>query len=52
MSKIEDKAVQIKINEVSNLIEELDKTAKVTSENIVNILQYLELVEELKASHG
>jgi len=48
----EDKAVQIKINEVSNLIEELDKTAKVTSENIVNILQYLELVEELKASHG
>jgi hypothetical protein len=52
LSTIKDKAVQIKINEVSNLIEELDKTAKVTSENIVNILQYLELVEELKIAHG
>ena len=41
-SSITDKAVQIKINEVVNLIEELDKTAKVTSDNIVNILQYLE----------
>jgi uncharacterized coiled-coil DUF342 family protein len=51
-SKVTDKAIQIKINEVSNLIEELDKTAKVTSDNIVNILQYLELVEELKVAHG
>ena len=51
-SQITDKAVQIKINEVSNLIEELDKSSKVTSENIVNILQYLELVEELKMAHG
>lgn len=50
--QVEDKAVQIKINEVVNLIEELDKTAKVTSDNIVNILQYLELVEELKSAHG
>jgi len=50
--QVENKAVQIKINEVVNLIEELDKTAKVTSDNIVNILQYLELVEELKAAHG
>ena len=52
MSKITDKTVQIKINEVSNLIEELDKKTKVTSENIVNILQYLELVEELKVAHA
>lgn len=50
--QVEDKAVQIKINEVISLIEELDKTAKVTSDNIVNVLQYLELVEELKATHG
>ena len=49
---VTDKAIQIKINEVSSLIEELDKTAKVTSDNIVNILQYLELVEELKLAHG
>jgi uncharacterized coiled-coil DUF342 family protein len=51
-SKVENKAVQIKINEVNSLIEELDKTSKVTSDNIVNILQYLELVEELKSAHG
>jgi uncharacterized coiled-coil DUF342 family protein len=51
-SNVTDKAVQIKINEVISLIEELDKKANVTSENIVNILQYLELVEELKAAHG
>jgi hypothetical protein len=50
--QVEDKAVQIKINEVNSLIEELDKTSKVTSDNIVNILQYLELVEELKSAHG
>ena len=51
-SSVSNKAVQIKINEVISLIEELDKTAKVSSDNIVNILQYLELVEELKAAHG
>ena len=51
-STVSDKAVQIKINEVTSLIEELDKTAKVSSDNIVNILQYLELVEELKSAHG
>jgi hypothetical protein len=49
---LDDKTVQIKINEVSTLIEELDKAAKVTSDNIVNILQYLGLVEELKIAHG
>jgi len=52
LSEITDKAVQIKINEVNNLIETLDKTSNVTSDNIVNILQYLELVEELKVAHG
>ena len=51
-AKVTDKAVQIKINEVSGLIEVLDKTSKVTSDNIVNILQYLGLVEELKIAHG
>ena len=51
-ANVTDKAVQIKINEVSGLIEVLDKNAKVTSDNIVNILQYLGLVEELKIAHG
>jgi hypothetical protein len=35
-----------------SLIQELGKTSKVTSENIVNILQYFELLEELKAANG
>jgi hypothetical protein len=52
LESTKNKAVQIKINEVNNLIEELDKTSNVTSDNIVNILQYLELVEELKTAHG
>lgn len=50
-TKVTDKAVQIKINEVTNLITELDKNAKVSSEDIVNILQYFELYEELKAAN-
>jgi hypothetical protein len=50
-TKVTDKAVQIKINEVANLITELDKNAKVSSEDIVNILQYFELYEELKSAN-
>lgn len=51
-SNVIDKATQIKINEVISLIKELDKTSNITSENIVNILQYIELVEELKVEHA
>ena len=51
-NEVKDKAVQIKINEVISLIQELDKTSNVTSENIVNILQYIELVEELRVEHA
>jgi len=51
-NEVKDKAIQIKINEVVSLIQELDKTSNVTSENIVNILQYIELVEELRVEHA
>ena len=47
LETITDTTVKIKINEVASLISPLDKTSKVTSNNIVNILQYLELLEEL-----
>tara|TARA_R110000822_G_scaffold272053_2_gene394606 strand:- start:1256 stop:2119 length:864 start_codon:yes stop_codon:yes gene_type:complete len=50
--EIANKAVQIKINEVTSLLNELDKTAKVSSVDIVNILQYFELYEELKTANG
>ncbi len=49
--QVTDRAVQIKINEVTSLITELGKTDKVLSEDIVNILQYFELYEELKAAN-
>jgi len=52
LETITDTTVKIKINEVSSLISSLDKTSKVTSDNIVNILQYLELLEELKLANG
>ena len=51
-NKVSNKTVQIKINEVISLINELDKKSNVTSENIVNILQYIELLEELRVEHG
>lgn len=49
---ITDKAVQIKLNEVLPLIVEIEKNQPIRNENIVDLLQYCELVEELKAAHG
>jgi hypothetical protein len=49
---ITDKAVQIKLHEVLPLIVEIDKTQPIKNENIVDLLQYCELVEELKAANG
>ena len=49
---IADKAVQIKLNEVLPLIVEIEKNQPIRNENIVDLLQYCELVEELKAANG
>jgi hypothetical protein len=49
---VTDKAVQIKLNEVLPLIVEVDKTQPIRNENIVDLLQYCELVEELKIANG
>jgi hypothetical protein len=49
---ITDKAVQIKLSEVLPLIVEIEKNQPIKNENIVDLLQYCELVEELKAAHG
>jgi hypothetical protein len=49
---VTDKAVQIKLNEVLPLIIEVDKTQPIRNENIVDLLQYCELVEELKIANG
>ncbi len=50
--KVTDKAVQIKLNEVTNLLSPLSKTANVGNDNLVNLLQYFELLEELTKIHG
>ena len=47
-----DKAVQIKLNEVASLLTELDKKAAIKTDNLVDLLQYCELVEELKIANG
>jgi hypothetical protein len=51
-NKVADKAVKIKINEVSNFLVELGKTANVGNDDLVNLLQYYELLEELTNIHG
>ena len=49
---ITDKAVQIKLSEVLPLIVEIERNQPIKNENIVDLLQYCELVEELKAANG
>ena len=49
---ITDKTVQIKLNEVLPLIVEINKTSPIKNDNIIDLLQYCELVEELKKVNG
>jgi len=49
---IKDKAIQIKITEVAKYLVELDKTTKVNNDNLVDLLQYYELVKEIKVANG
>lgn len=48
INKVTDKVTQIKLNEVLSLINEIDKTSKVSNDDIVNLMQYYSLLEELK----
>jgi hypothetical protein len=50
--KVTDKATQIKLKEIPNLLTELGKNQQVDSENVLNLLQYYELLEELNNIHG
>ena len=49
---IKDKATKIKINEVAKLLTELSKTDKVDNDNLVDLLQYYELVKEIQVANG
>jgi hypothetical protein len=46
---VSDKTTQIKLVEVITLLKPLDKTQNVKDENVVSLLQYYQLIEELKA---
>jgi len=50
--KVEDKVVAIKLNETKNMINSLDKKSSVQDDNVINLLNYYELINELKTIHG
>lgn len=45
---LKDRVVKIKLIEVSKLLTELKKTDKVNTDNLVDLLQYYELIKEIK----
>jgi hypothetical protein len=49
--KIEDQAITIKLNETKNLIKPLCKKSNVHDDNVINLLNYYELINELKTIH-
>ena len=51
-NKVNDEVVKIKINEAKNLIKPLCKKSFVHDDNVSNLLNYYELVNELKSVHG
>jgi DNA primase catalytic subunit len=48
--QIEDKVTTIKLNEVLNLIKPISSKQSIKDENLVSIMQYYELVKEIKSS--
>jgi len=50
--KVKEPTIKIKLEEVSKLLAPLDKNYKVKSTNLVDLLQYYELVDELKSVHA
>ena len=52
ISSVKDKATKIKLIEVNKFIVEVNKKQKISSEHLVDLLQYCNLLEELKTSHG
>ena len=49
---VKDKVTQIKITEVSKFLTELKKTDKVGDDNLVDLLRFYELVQEIKVAYG
>ena len=52
IKSIKDDATKIKLIEVNKFIVEIDKNKKINNDNLVDLLQFCNLIEELKTSHG
>ncbi len=50
--KIKDKVIVVKLNETKDLIKPLCKKSSIHDDNVSNLLNYYELVNELKKIHG
>jgi len=51
-NKVQETSVKIKLNEVKNMLVPLGKSSKIGNNDLVNLLQYYELLEELNKIHG
>ena len=47
---VTDQTTKIKINEVINMVKPIEKTQNVKDENLVSLLQYYQLIDELKST--
>jgi len=52
IKNVKDKTTQIKITEVSKFLTELNKTDKVGDDNLVDLLRYYQLVNEIQIANG
>jgi hypothetical protein len=51
-AKTKNQSTQIKINEILNIIQVPAKTAKITDNDLVDLLQYYDLINELETVNG
>ena len=49
--EVQDKTTQIKIEEVVKILPTIGKTSKVKDDDLINLLQYYDLIEELKTTN-
>ena len=51
IKSVKDKATKIKLIEVNKFIVEIGKNKRINNENLVDLLQYCRILEELKSTH-
>jgi hypothetical protein len=51
-TKTSNQTIQIKLNEVINILPSLTKNDKINNDHLVNLLQYYQLLEELQKANG